>query len=353
MTEAAILQKLGWKPFFQQQLSLEELEQTEPVRVMAVHRDRLDVAGASGERKLQLTSSLVGGAVTERPTVGDWLLLNRESDWPERRLQRSSLIRRMAPGAKAVQLIAANIDSVLIVSSCNQDFSPSRIERFLTLVRESGCQPYLVLTKADLCTDPQTFRAAIPGQMNVPITVVNARDESSLNELKQWLLPGETVAMLGSSGVGKSTLLNSLSGTERAATQAIREDDAKGRHTTRHRELFPLPQGALLLDSPGMRELGLVDVEEGMAAEFEDIEVLARDCRFSNCGHASEPGCAVQRALAAGELDVRRLQNWQKLQQESQRNDQTLAERRASDRSRGKFYRSVLKQKPTKRGGDT
>lgn len=345
------LRKLGWKPFFQQQLSLDELSECAPVKVMAVHRTQIEVAGDAGEEVVQVHGPLFEEAA-ERPTVGDWLLLEREDRKPVRRLDRSSLFKRMAPGAKHAQLIAANVDNVLIVSSCNHDFNLSRVERYLALVKEAGCRACLVLTKADLEEDHEQYREALKGHRDLPMVLVNARDAESVEPLREYCRSGETVALLGSSGVGKSTLLNSLAGSEVAATSGIREDDSKGRHTTRHRALYPIPDGGLLLDSPGMRELGLADVSEGLAATFADISALAADCRFADCAHESEPGCAVQVAIESGELDERRLLNWRKLEREVARNSKTLAETRADDRALGQFYRSVQSHARSRKGGE-
>ncbi|WP_406828277.1 ribosome small subunit-dependent GTPase A [Microbulbifer sp. ARAS458-1] len=334
------LNALGWKPFFQQQLSLDELSECEPVKVMAVHRSQIEVAGDAGDEAVLVNGPLFEG-VAERPTVGDWLLLERETRRPVRRLDRVSLFKRMAPGAKQAQLIAANVDNVLIVSSCNHDFNLSRVERYLALVKEAGCRACLVLTKADLDQDHEQYRNALNGYRDLPVVLVNALDAESVEPLREYCRSGETLALLGSSGVGKSTLLNNLAGTELAETCGIREDDSKGRHTTRHRALYAIPGGGLLLDSPGMRELGLADVSEGLAATFADISALAAKCRFADCAHQSEPGCAVQAAVDSGELDERRLRNWRKLEREVARNSKTLAETRADDRALGQFYRSV------------
>lgn len=345
------LRKLGWKPFFQQQLSLDELNDCVPVRVMAVHRSQLEVSGEDGDEPILVSGALFEDAV-ERPTVGDWLLLERVGRKPVRRLERSSLFRRMAPGAKQAQLIAANIDNVLIVSSCNHDFNLSRVERYLALVREAGCRACLVLTKADLSDDLEQYAEALRRYRDLPLVLVNALDSESVETLRDYCRSGETLALLGSSGVGKSTLLNTLAGTELAATGGIREDDSKGRHTTRHRALYQIPGAGLLLDSPGMRELGLADVGEGLASTFADIGELAEHCRFADCAHETEPGCAVRTAVAAGKLDKRRVHNWRKLEREVARNNRTLAETRADDRALGQFYRSVQNQARARKSGD-
>ena len=345
------LRKLGWKPFFQQQLSLEELNDCVPVKVMAVHRSQIEVSGEAGDEAVLVNGPLFEDAA-ERPTVGDWLLLDRESRKPLRRLERSSLFKRMAPGAKHAQLIAANVDNVLIVSSCNHDFNLSRVERYLALVKEAGCRACLVLTKADLDDDHERYREALKSHRDLPVVLVNALDEESVAPLRDYCRSGETLALLGSSGVGKSTLLNSLAGIELAATGGIREDDSKGRHTTRHRALYVIPNGGLLLDSPGMRELGLADVSDGLAATFADISALAARCRFADCAHESEPGCAVQSAVGSDKLDERRLRNWRKLERESKRNSRTLAESRADDKALGQMYRTVQSHARLRKGGE-
>ena len=346
------LRALGWKPFFQQQLSLEELTDCEPLRVMAVHRSQIEVSGERGDEVILVNGPLFDDAL-EKPTVGDWLLLERDSRKPVRRLERSSLFRRMAPGAKQVQLIAANIDNVLIVTSCNHDFNLSRIERYLALVKEAGCRACVVATKADLSDAHEPYREALQNYRDLPMILVNALDRESVEPLRDYCRSGETLALLGSSGVGKSTLLNSLAGAELTATAGIREDDSKGRHTTRHRALYAIPGGGLLLDSPGMRELGLADVGDGLVAAFSDISELASRCRFSDCAHETEPGCAVRAALDTGELDERRVRNWRKLEREVKRNSQTLAEARAEERAFSQLVRTVGGHaRSRKSGGD-
>ncbi len=339
------LPDLGWSHFFSSQLSSEEIDHYVSARVTAVHRGALTVAAPGLERQVPAYMAHATGE-EELPTVGDWLLLDRETYLPRRRLERKSLFKRRAPGTgRKLQLIAANVDTVFIVSSCNQDFNLARLERYLVLAREAGVNPVVALTKADLAEDPGGFAAeARQIQPGLLVEVVDARDEENVACLLPWCGRGQTVALLGSSGVGKSTLVNTLTGRADIATQAIREDDAKGRHTTTARALHPLPQGGWLMDTPGMRELQLTDAAAGLEDVFAEIHDLARNCRFADCAHETEPGCAVQAAVAAAELDPARLKRWRKLAAEERLNRESLAERRARERAFGKMVRSAIKK---------
>lgn len=346
-TDLQALQTLGWKHHFAQQLTLEELESAQIVRVMAVQRSGLTIAPAEGESLLPLGGRWFQLDAVERPTVGDWLVLSADGLQIQRILERSSLLRRVVAGRTSeVQLIGANVDTLLIVTSCNADFNLSRIERYLALAYDAGATPVLVLTKADLtdATEPYLEQARLLGS-ELAVEIVNALDGTTLIGLQQWCRAGETVALLGSSGVGKSTLLNSLAGSTLQSTGAIREDDAKGRHTTTHRSLHELPSGALLLDSPGIRELQITDMDSGLEEAFADVAELATQCRFNDCQHAAEPGCAVQAAIAAGELDARRLASYEKLGREEQYARESVAERRARYRALGKMYRNASAHK--------
>lgn len=342
------LADLGWSNHFAIQLDPDDSRP--PVRVMAVHRDRILVAAPGLDLAIP--------PFTENPqdkevaaTVGDWLLLDHARTRATRLLERKSLFKRRAAGTgRGLQLIAANVDTLFIVSSCNQDFNIARLERYLVLAAEAQVTPVVVLTKADLADRPEDFvrEAArlLPGLL---VEAVNALDHDSTACLEPWCKRGQTVAFVGSSGVGKSTLVNTLMGQALIETQAIREDDDKGRHTTTGRSLHQLPTGGWLLDTPGMRELQLADVSSGIDGVFADIVALAQACRFSDCRHESEPGCAILAALAEGTLEAERLRRWRKLLAEDAYNSESLAERHARDRSFGKLVKSVMKEKNRRR----
>ncbi len=339
---------LGWGAHFQSQLSLDEIETARTVRVAAVHRSAYDVlaAGAGEIERMAAPPHLPSGAVA----VGDWLVIGPDGR-PARLLERKTLLQRAVSAGREAQPIAANVDTLFVVTSCNADFNRGRIERYLALAHASGCLAVLVLTKADLAEDLERFGdAARDVARDVPVELLNALDPEQVSRLAPWCGPGQTVALAGMSGVGKSTLVNSLAGTT-LATAGIREDDARGRHTTTARALYRLPAGGWLVDTPGMRALGLHDAAEGVDAVFEDIAALAATCRFADCGHESEPGCAVQAAIAAGEVDPGRLARWQKLAREDRRNSATLAEQRSRERAQSKMYRRIASGKQARRDG--
>ncbi len=343
----------GWSSFYASQVKPDEHDAAIPVRVVAVHRARLDLVAPDFAHTLAPFPPHPDDQFADA-TIGDWLLLDRERLTPLRRLERRSVFKRRAAGhERKVQLIAANVDTLFIVTSCNQDFNIARLERYLVLARDAGVMPVIILTKADLDDDPQRFTTeAAKLQSGLLVETLDARSPKAIARLTPWFRPGETVAFVGSSGVGKSTLVNTLAGRELMDTAGIREDDARGRHTTTGRSLHQISGGAWVLDTPGMRELQLTDVQSGIEDVFADIVDLAAQCRFSDCRHTDEPGCAVQHAIATGALSAKRLKRWNKLAAEDAFNSSTLAERRQHDRALHKMYDRHQKAKRRTRGED-
>jgi ribosome biogenesis GTPase len=294
-----------------------------PARVTAQHRGLWRLVTEAGELNGRLTGRFTSDAAPGgHPVVGDWLAVSLEGSPPEAHihalLPRRTLFARRAAGDRGgAQNVAANVDVAFLVAALNADLNLRRLERYLVATRDSGAEPFIVLTKSDLLDDPDLAAArvvAIAG--GAAVVALSAKTGVGLDALSAWLKPGVTVALLGSSGAGKSTLLNALAGTALMDTGDIRESDARGRHTTTHRELFRLPSGALLVDTPGMRELGLLAVDDALDASFDDVTELLGQCRFSNCTHGAEPGCAIQGAIEDESLSGDRWQAYLKLQRE-------------------------------------
>jgi len=334
------LESLGWRNFFAVQV--DPAEALEPARVLAVHRGRIDVAGTGFETGVPLSGHVAGMQIV----VGDWLLLDSGRTRVVRRLERFAAFRRGAAGTShTIQYIAANVDTVFVVTSADRDFNVARLERYLAVAHDAGTFPVVVITKADLVESADGFVSrAVALASGLLAEAVDARSVEDVQRLRPWCGPGQTVALLGSSGVGKSTLVNTLTDADQQ-TRPVRDDDQRGRHTTTGRSMHRLPQGGWLIDTPGLRELQLVDVGDALDNVFSDIAELARCCRFSDCEHGAEPGCAVQEAIQTGRLDGTRLKRFRKLRSEDRRNTETIAERRARDRALGQLYKSIQSDK--------
>ncbi|MDD5541806.1 MAG: ribosome small subunit-dependent GTPase A [Acidobacteriia bacterium] len=362
------LTQLGWCKLFDSRLDDTHSIGLKPARVAGEERGRYRLWAEAGEGWGELSGRqrYEADSRADLPVVGDWVMANfdltvhrrdaedaEKTQGPTRSVfqaiihrvlpRRTKFSRKIAGKTTEEQIVAANVDTVLLVSSLNAEFNLRRIERYLVLAWESGARPMVVLNKADLCDDPLPWILETESSaMGVPVFVTSALGGDGMEELAACLRGAGTTAFLGSSGVGKSTLINSLLGKDRLRVAAIREDDAHGRHTTTSRQMLLLPGGGILIDTPGMRELQLWDAEEGLQHAFPDIESLAQHCRFSDCHHQTEPGCEVLSAVSAGTLDEGRLQSFRKLQREEEflRSKQDVWARQERDRR----IRNIMKE---------
>jgi ribosome biogenesis GTPase / thiamine phosphate phosphatase len=342
------LESLGWDASFADAFGLHEQDGLVPARAAVEHRSEYVVYSALGELRAELSGRLRHG--DEHPAVGDWLAVAPRLDEGRARIEavvprRSAFVRKAAFNEVRGQVVAANVDVVFVVCGLDLNYNVRRIERYLTLAWESGAQPVVLLTKADLCDDADLRVLEVESiAFGIPVHAVSAPHGDGVEAVRSYVPRGRTAALLGSSGVGKSTLVNALVGEELLATREIR-DDGRGRHTTTHRELVPLPQGGLVLDTPGMRELQLWDASDGLETAFEEIAELAARCRFSDCAHGREPGCAVRAALANRTLDLERFESWRKLQRELERLARKQDARARSDarKERARFARAQRK----------
>lgn len=333
--------KLGWQPFFQQQLDTNELVACYPARIAQIHRNHCVVWSERGEQRLDVGVFPDPGDLA----VGDWFLMPAVGDRPVRMLARQTKLARKESGhGTDEQLIAANVDTLFIVTSCNEDFNLARIERYLALASGAGVTPVIVLTKVDLVEDVIPFTtAARQLHPDVAIECVDARNAAQLARLRPWCTTGKTVALVGSSGVGKSTLINNLAEAQQATAEA-RAGDSKGRHTTTSRSLHPLKDGGMLVDTPGMREFQLAAGGQNIEDAFTEVSALLGRCKFNDCRHQGEAGCAIQAAIQSGVLDARRWQSYLTLRAEQQSTSPLSAVKASSTRSTGP------RQKPVRKG---
>ncbi|MFT7244417.1 MAG: ribosome biogenesis GTPase [Candidatus Azotimanducaceae bacterium] len=344
------LTQLGWNNFFQQQVPIGD--DSIPARVVRQDLGRYQLMSEQGllvgilQGKARLESSKA-----DLPTVGDWVLVKEQEQGDEyiiqSMLERATKFSRKQAGEKFYeQVVAANIDTVFIVTGLDDNFNAQRIERYVFLCNTSGALPVIILNKADVCDNRDRFLDAVREvASNTPVHVISALNEEGIQSLKPYISEGTTVAVLGSSGVGKSTLINSLLGYEHFKTGAVRDTDSRGRHTTTHRELCPIPGGGLIIDTPGMRELQIWSDEQYLATTFEDVDELATLCKFTNCHHQSEPGCAIQSAIKTEDLSLERWESYLKYLKElaflaEQQDINAKLQKKANNKKFAKFVRN-------------
>ncbi|MCB2182395.1 MAG: ribosome small subunit-dependent GTPase A [Desulfobulbaceae bacterium] len=353
------LENIGLSKGIQASVAPESLEQFDLARVVAVHKDSYTVSNGEVDVLAELVGKLIFSASspTDYPAVGDWVLVNFYDEDTfaiiHEVLSRKSLLKRKTPGKKVdYQLIAANIDVAFIVQSLNENFNIRRLERYLVMVNESNIQPVVLLSKSDLLAIENITNRINEIQKIMPrLQVIPFSNENDygLDRVKEIMLPGQTYCLLGSSGVGKTTLINNLIGESAYTTKTVSKKESKGRHATTHRQLIKLGSGAMVVDTPGMRELGNFSVDTGLEETFSEIITLSEKCHFNDCAHVGEKGCAVLDAVEKGLLPAERYQNYIKMTKESTYNEMSYLEKRKKDKQFGKHCKNVMKHKKRQR----
>ncbi len=353
------IEKLGFDKWFQNNVDPASLDSFEIARIIAVHKDSYTITTGENDVYAELVGKILYSAASpiDYPAVGDWVLTTfyDENTFSiiHEILKRKSLLKRKTPGKKVdFQLIAANIDVAFIVQSLDENFNLRRLERYLVMVNESNIQPIVLLSKSDLRTTEEVegkineIQKIMPHLQVVPFSNEN---ESGLKSVKDFLESGRTYCLLGSSGVGKTTLLNNLIGESIFKTKAVSSKDSKGRHATTHRQLIKLNCGAMVVDTPGMRELGNFSIETGLEETFAEITELSKECQFNDCTHVNEKGCAILNALGDGQISEKRYRNYIKMNKEAIYNEMSYLEKRKKDKQFGKYCKTVMKHKNSQR----
>ncbi len=353
------LEKIGLSAWFQDRINAEKMQEFQLARIVSVNKSNYLISDGSSSVIAELTGTLMfnAGSPLDYPTVGDWVYVQLFDDQSlaliHEVLPRKTLLKRKTAGKKVeLQLIAANIDSAMIIQSLDSDFNLRRLERYLVMVSESDIVPVVLLSKSDLMTPVEIANTTSEIHSLMPdikLVAYSCIDESGLDRVKEVLIPGQTFCLLGSSGVGKTTLINSLLNKELYATRAVSEKDGKGMHTTTRRQLVFLENGAMIIDTPGMRELGNFAVEAGIADTFSEIAELTGQCRFNDCTHVHEAGCAVLAALEDGTISEDRYRNYLKLKKESEHNNLSYLEKKEKNKKFGKHRKAWMKSKKKKR----